>query len=103
MRTDLPVRLTSMDCARFQRNVVRLDAGCSRPYDQAEWEDALVIVTVGVIELVGLSGRHWRFPRGAMLWLTDLPLAAIHNPGEEAAELAAVSRPISRRPQNRRT
>jgi hypothetical protein len=90
-----------MDCSRFQRRVVRLDAGCSRPYEEAEWDDALVIVTLGVIELEGLSGRRWRFPRGAMLWLTDLPLLALHNPGDEAAELTAVSRPMNSRPRSR--
>jgi hypothetical protein len=87
----------------FQRFVVRLPAGCSRPYDQSEWEDALVIVTRGVIELVGLSGRRWRFPCGAILWLTDLPLRSLDNPGQEAAEITAVSRPISSRPPTRPT
>src|SRR3954453_12109952 len=101
MITDRSVRLTSMDCSRFQRRVVRIDAGCSRPYDESEWDDALVIVTAGVVELEGLSGRRWRFPRGAMLWLTDLPVRALHNPGEEPAELTAVSRPINSRPPTR--
>jgi hypothetical protein len=87
-----------MASTRFQRQVVRFDAGCSRPYEPSEWDDALVIVTLGEIELEGLSGRRWRFPRGAILWLTDLPLRALHNPGQEAAELTAVSRPISSRP-----
>jgi len=27
-----------------------------------------------------------------MLWLTDLPVVALHNPGEEASVLTAVSR-----------
>ena len=67
-------------------------SGCERPYDPSEWNDALVIVTAGVIELEGLSGRRWRFPCGAMLWLTDLPVRALHNPGDEAAVLTAISR-----------
>src|SRR3954465_11556348 len=65
MITDRSVRLTSMDCSRFQRRVVRIDAGCSRPYDESEWDDALVIVTAGVVELEGLSGRRRRFSGGA--------------------------------------
>ena len=92
-----------MGCSKFQRRIVRLDIGCSRPYNSAEWDDALVIVTAGVIELEGLSGRRWRFPRGAILWLADLPLHALHNPGREAAELTAVSRPISSPAPNRPT
>jgi hypothetical protein len=65
-------------------------------YDPAEWNDALVIVTAGVIELEGLSGRRWRFPCGAILWLTDLPVRALHNPGDKTAVLTTVSR----RPMN---
>jgi hypothetical protein len=90
-----------MDNSRFVRRKVRFEPGCSRPYETAEWEDALVIVTLGEIELEGLSGRRWRFPCGAILWLTDLPLRAIHNPGDEDAELATVSRPINSRPPTR--
>jgi hypothetical protein len=81
----------------FERRRLALPPGGERPFDPSEWEDALVIVTSGVIELEGLSGRRWRFPRGAMLWLTDLPVRALHNPGEEPAELTAVSRPITSR------
>jgi hypothetical protein len=90
-----------MGCTRFQRRMVELAPGSSRPYDQSEWDDALVIVTQGEIELEGLSGRRWHFPRGAILWLTDLPLSALHNPGQEAAQLTTVSRPINSRPPDR--
>src|SRR3954453_4363545 len=103
MRTDRPVRLTTMDDSGFVRRKVRLGPGCSRPYEHAEWEDALVIVTEGEIELEGLSGRRWRFPRGAILWLTNLPPAAIHNPAGERAELATVSRPINSKSPTRPT
>ena len=92
-----------MGRSRFERRVVQLPAGCSHPYEQSEWDDALVIVTAGEIELEGLSGRRWRFPQGAILWLTDLPLCSLHNPGREAAELTVVSRPISSRPPIRPT
>jgi hypothetical protein len=89
MSSQLVNRLTTMD---FLRRTVTLPAGGERVYDAAEWDDALVIVVQGVLELEGLSGRRWRFPCGAMLWLTDLPVRALHNPGEETARLCAVSR-----------
>src|SRR3954452_7399953 len=99
MRTDDRVRLTNM---AFERRQVAVPPGGERPYDSSEWDDALVIVTAGVIELEGLSGRRWRFPCGAMLWLTDLPVRALHNPGEEDAVLTAVSRrPMSCPPSTR--
>src|SRR6476469_5626032 len=103
MKTDLPVRLTTMGRTRFQRRVVELAPGSSRPYKQSEWDDALVIVTQGEIELEGLSGRRWHFPRGAILWLTDLPLSALHNPGRQPAQLTTVSRPITSTPPTRPT
>jgi hypothetical protein len=76
----------------FLRRTVTLPGGSERVYDAAEWDDALVIVVQGVLELEGVSGRRWRFPCGAMLWLSDLPVRALHNPGEETARLCAVSR-----------
>jgi hypothetical protein len=85
----------TMGCS-FQRREVRMDPGSSCPFDAAEWDDALVIVSAGVLELEGLSGRRWRFPRGAILWLTDLPVRTLHSSGEEPLVLSAVSR----RPMN---
>src|SRR3954454_12319734 len=96
-----PIRLMTMGCNAFQRRIVSLAPGCERPYDPSEWEDALVIVRCGTLELEGLSGRRWCFPRGAMLWLTDLPLRALHNPGTEPAEILAVARPINSNPPTR--
>jgi hypothetical protein len=60
-----------------------------------------VIVVCGTLELEGLSGRRWAFPRGSLLWLQDLPLRALHNPGDETAILMTVSRPMNCRPPDR--
>ena len=87
----------------FERRLIRLPGGCVRPYDEAEWEDELVIVVCGTIELEGLSGRRWRFCRGAIIWLTDLPLRALHNPSDEVTVLMAVARPMNFQPQPRRS
>jgi hypothetical protein len=78
--------------ACFSRREICLAAGACRPYHEAEWEDALVIISAGVLELEGRSGRRWRFPRGAILWLKDLPVVALHNPGAEGLVITAVSR-----------
>jgi hypothetical protein len=64
----------------------------SRPYREAEWVDALVLVERGEIELECLSGGRRRFGRGDVLWLVGLPLRALHNRGPEPALLVAVSR-----------
>jgi hypothetical protein len=76
----------------FELRVVTLAPGRARPFDQAEWRDALVVVERGEVELECLSGGRWRFPRGGVLWLVGLPLRALHNRGPEPVLLVAVSR-----------
>jgi len=85
----------------FDRRLVRLQPGSARPYDEAEWEDELVIVVCGTVELEERAGRRWTFPKGSIIWLQQLPLLAIHNTTDEATILMAVSRPINSRPQPR--
>jgi hypothetical protein len=63
-----------------------------RAYDEAEWRDALVVVERGEIELECLSGARHVLRQGAVLWLTGLPLRALHNRGSSPALLVAVSR-----------
>jgi hypothetical protein len=101
MTSESPGRLMTMARNGFDRRLVRLPAGCERPYDDSEWADELVVVVCGAIELEGLSGRRWTFSKGAILWLTDLPLRSLHNSGDETAILMAVSRPINSRPPTR--
>jgi hypothetical protein len=87
----------------YELREITVPAGRSRPYDEREWEDALVVIERGEIELECASGRRWCFERGAVLWLVGLALRAIHNHRREPAVLIAISRrPISRT-QRRRT
>jgi quercetin dioxygenase-like cupin family protein len=77
---------------RFEVRRVAVAPGGTRPYDDAEWRDALVFVVRGRIELEGLSGRRRTFERGAVLWLVGLPLRALHNHGRESAVMVAFTR-----------
>jgi hypothetical protein len=77
---------------RFARRRVVLDPGASRPYDEAEWDDALVVVKGGEIDVECRSGGRMRFIAGDMLWFTGLPLVALRNPGPEPAVILAISR-----------
>ena len=76
----------------FDIRVVALAPGDDRPYDEAEWRDALVLVRSGKIELCGVSGASRSFGRGDLLYLEGVPLRVLHNPGSEPAVLVAVSR-----------
>jgi hypothetical protein len=77
---------------RFAVRVVAVAPGDERAYDEAEWRDALVLIESGEVELRGVSGASRSFGRGDLLWLENLPLRALHNPGLEPVVLVAVSR-----------
>jgi hypothetical protein len=76
----------------FDVRVVEVPPGGERPCRPAEWDDALVVVDRGEIELDCAAGSRRRFPRGAVLGLRGLPVRALRNPGPEPAVLIAVSR-----------
>jgi len=86
-----------------ERRVVTVAPGQSRPYDEVEWRDAIVVVERGEIELEGSSGERHGFRGGDVLWLTGLPLRALHNPSRrEPAVLVAVSKQAGPRRRSRR-
>jgi hypothetical protein len=76
----------------FAVRAVGVEPGGHRIYNAAEWEDALVVVTCGEVELESVNGTRVRYGRGDLLWLARLPLRALHNRGRELALLVAVSR-----------
>jgi hypothetical protein len=78
--------------AAFVRREVVVAPGDARPYDPAEWWDAIVVVEHGEVELECHAGLLARFKRGDTLWLTGLPVRALHNHGSEPAVLVAISR-----------
>ena len=77
----------------FEVRRVVVAPGCERPFDAAEWRDAIVVVASGRIELECSSGKRHPFRRGDVLWLIGLPLRALHNRWRRPAVLVAVSRP----------
>ena len=65
----------------FEVRWVRVPPGCTRAYDEAEWQDALVVIERGAIELEGSSGNRHHFGRGDVLSLAGLSLRALRNTG----------------------
>lgn len=72
--------------------LVAIAPGEARPFVAAEWDDALVVVEQGPVELECVRGGRRAFATGSVMFLTGLPLRTIHNPGSEHALLAAVTR-----------
>ena len=71
---------------------VSVEPGASLAYEEDDWRDALVTVESGELELVMTCGRSCFFQPGDILWLHGLPLARIHNRGDEPTVLVAASR-----------
>lgn len=92
-----PERLSFLDgplAPRFRLRTVTLAPGATRPFRPEEWDDALVVVEHGEIELECRAGLRRRFPAGAVMWLQGMDLRAMHNPGGRPTVLSAVSRAL---------
>jgi hypothetical protein len=76
----------------FEVRAVSVEVGVDRIYNEAEWEDALVVVVRGELELEDVGGDVRCFGRGAVLCLVGLPVRALRSRGTEPALLVAVSR-----------
>ena len=76
----------------FECRAVTVEPGGDRIYHDAEWQDALVLIARGEIELEWRDGRRCRLAKGEILWLAGLPLRRLHNHGAEAARLVAICR-----------
>jgi hypothetical protein len=82
----------------FRRRVVILKAKSRRAYRPGEWQDAIVLVDKGEIELRCPGQAPRRFRRGDLLSLGGLGLTGIYNHGPGRAVLIAVSK-LPRRSQ----
>lgn len=76
----------------FDARVVAVGPGRACLYDATEWNDAVVVVARGTIELELLDGGRCRFVCGSVLSLSGLPVRALRNRGRSPAVLVAVSR-----------
>ena len=76
----------------FAVRTVTLEPGAFLTYRENDWRDALVTVERGELELVMSCGRSSFFQSGDLLWFQGLPLASLHNRGDEPTVLVAAAR-----------
>jgi quercetin dioxygenase-like cupin family protein len=79
----------------FRSRTVTIRPGATRPYEEAEWRDALVVVENGVVVVECHAGGRRTFGTGEVLWLTGMGVRALHNEGQESVVLVAVSRRVT--------
>jgi quercetin dioxygenase-like cupin family protein len=80
----------------FRSRTVAIPPGGTRPYDEEDWREALVVVECGAVVVECHAGGRRVFGTGDVLWLTGMGVRMLRNEGEESAVLVAVSR---RRPE----
>lgn len=80
----------------YRAREVRIQARGERRYCADDWRDALVIVQDGVLELVSVGGARRTFGLGSILFLANLRLRSLRNPGAVPTLLSAVTRATSR-------
>jgi hypothetical protein len=71
---------------------VTLAPGDERPFHENEWQDAIVLVETGELELECHRGGRRHFDAGAILWMAGLDLRTLRNRGREPLVLIAISR-----------
>jgi quercetin dioxygenase-like cupin family protein len=76
----------------FRSRTVTIRPGDSRPYEEAEWRDAIVVVECGAVVVESHAGGRRTFTVGDVLWLTGMGVRALRNEGQESAVIVAVSR-----------
>jgi quercetin dioxygenase-like cupin family protein len=78
--------------ASFRARTIRLAAGHEHRYDSSDWNDALVIVRQGSLELETSRGLRHTYLAGSVLCLANLPLRLLKNPGTLQMVLLVISR-----------
>ena len=74
------------------RRTVTIDVGAALAPDGTSWDDELVSVEEGVVELESPSGAVVVLSAGAVLWLDGVPYAALRCAGDVPVVLAAIRR-----------
>jgi hypothetical protein len=69
-----------------------LEPGEELPFRPADWDDALVVVEIGELEIECWSGASARFQHGAVLGFAGLTPRCLRNPGDGPLVLSALSR-----------
>ena len=77
---------------RFRLRTTVLEPGEELPFRPADWDDALVVVETGELEIECGSGAVAGFREGAVLEFAGLTPRCLRNPGDGPLVLSALSR-----------
>ena len=77
---------------RFRRRTLRIEPGDCRPYLAADWQDCLVVIESGRLDLWTTGGARHTCRSGDVLWLAGLGLSCLSNHGDEPVVITTVRR-----------
>jgi hypothetical protein len=78
--------------AAFNMRVVAIEPGVTLPYVDEDWQDALVVIEHGEVEVECTAGGSKSFGPGSVVHMVGLSLRAMHNRGTQTVVMSAVSR-----------
>ena len=76
----------------FARRIVQLEPGGQLDYREPLWQDAIVVVLAGGLDIECASGECHCFRSGDILTLAHLPVRRAHNSGAGPTRLLAIWR-----------
>jgi quercetin dioxygenase-like cupin family protein len=80
----------------FERRVVHLEPGARLECREPPWQDALVVVLAGELDVECAGGERHRFRSGDVLTLARLSLPCVRNTGATPTRLLAIRRKADR-------
>jgi tellurite resistance protein TerA len=92
MAEDEPLFLPPTKRSGFRRRTMRIDPGERRPFLASEWQDCLVVIESGQLDLEAASGARHTCRGGDILWLAGLPLSSLSNQGDQPVVITTVRR-----------
>ena len=90
--TEDPPTLPGADRPGVRRTTIRIEPAACRPYRRSDWEDCLVVIESGSVDLDGTSGIRQTFHGGDVLWLVGLSLRGLVNRGDTPVVITTVRR-----------
>jgi hypothetical protein len=80
----------------FERRIVHVERGARLDCREPLWQDALVVVLTGELDVECSSGESHCFRSGDVLTLARLPIRRAHNSGATPTRLLAIWRKAHR-------
>ena len=80
----------------FGQRIVAVQPGGALPFDPATWQDAIVFVLAGELDVQCSSGAGHRFQQGDILCFMGLSVRSLRNSGPVPARLLAIWRTAHR-------